>query len=68
VLLRKVSKSRRSRSASFSCKILIKTVDDFTDVVRTDRANPYFAGEGNANIEVMKNILLNYAYNNPSMR
>ncbi|XP_033221516.1 TBC1 domain family member 16 [Belonocnema kinseyi] len=36
------------------------------DVVRTDRANPYYAGEDNPNIEVMKNILLNYAvYNAP---
>lgn len=34
------------------------------DVVRTDRGNPYFAGEGNANIETMKNILLNYAFYN----
>lgn len=34
------------------------------DVVRTDRGNPYYAGEGNPNIEVMKNILLNYAVYN----
>lgn len=34
------------------------------DVVRTDRGNPYFAGEGNPNIETMKNILLNYAFYN----
>jgi hypothetical protein len=39
-----------------------------TDVVRTDRSNPYFAGEGNENVEVMKNILLNYAYYNPGIR
>lgn len=38
------------------------------DVVRTDRGNPYFAGEGNTNIETMKNILLNYAFYNPGMR
>lgn len=38
------------------------------DVVRTDRGNPYFAGEGNSNIETMKNILLNYAFYNPGMR
>lgn len=37
------------------------------DVVRTDRGNPFFAGEGNTNIETMKNILLNYAYYNPGM-
>ncbi|KAI5651972.1 rab-GTPase-TBC domain-containing protein [Phthorimaea operculella] len=35
------------------------------DVVRTDRGNPFFAGENNYNIEVMKNILLNYAVYNP---
>ncbi|KDR24295.1 TBC1 domain family member 16, partial [Zootermopsis nevadensis] len=35
------------------------------DVVRTDRGNPYFAGEDNPNIHVMKNILLNYAVYNP---
>lgn len=34
------------------------------DVVRTDRTNPYFAGDDNPNIESMKNILLNYAYYN----
>ncbi|XP_033333591.2 TBC1 domain family member 16 [Megalopta genalis] len=34
------------------------------DVVRTDRGNPYYAGEDNPNIEVMKNILLNYAVYN----
>lgn len=38
------------------------------DVVRTDRGNPYFAGEGNTNIDTMKNILLNYAFYNPGMR
>lgn len=37
------------------------------DVVRTDRGNPYFAGEDNPNIEIMKNILLNYAYYNPGL-
>ncbi|CRL03218.1 CLUMA_CG016378, isoform A [Clunio marinus] len=37
------------------------------DVVRTDRGNPFFAGEGNANIEIMRNILLNYASYNPGM-
>ncbi|KAJ8873777.1 hypothetical protein PR048_024611 [Dryococelus australis] len=37
------------------------------DVVRTDRANPYFAGDDNPNIEIMKNILLNYAVYNPGV-
>lgn len=34
------------------------------DVVRTDRGNPFFAGEGNVNIDTMKNILLNFAFYN----
>ncbi|XP_050098788.1 TBC1 domain family member 16 [Anopheles aquasalis] len=37
------------------------------DVVRTDRGNPFFAGDDNPNIETMKNILLNYAFYNPGM-
>lgn len=37
------------------------------DVIRTDRGNPYFAGEGNVNIETMKNILLNFAFYNPGI-
>lgn len=37
------------------------------DVVRTDRGNPYFAGDDNPNIEIMKNILLNYAYYNAGL-
>lgn len=35
------------------------------DVVRTDRGNPFFAGDDNPNVEMMKNILLNYAVYNP---
>lgn len=35
------------------------------DVIRTDRSHPYFRGENNPNIEVLKNILLNYAVANP---
>lgn len=37
------------------------------DVIRTDRCNPFFAGDDNPNIEIMKNILLNYALYNPYM-
>ncbi|XP_077300529.1 TBC1 domain family member 16 isoform X2 [Arctopsyche grandis] len=37
------------------------------DVVRTDRGNPYYAGEDNPNIDTMKNILLNYAIFNPRL-
>ncbi|TMS37035.1 hypothetical protein L596_004057 [Steinernema carpocapsae] len=31
------------------------------DVVRTDRKNPFFAGDNNPNMDTMRNILLNYA-------
>ncbi|RZF46708.1 hypothetical protein LSTR_LSTR002571 [Laodelphax striatellus] len=31
------------------------------DVIRTDRGNPYYAGDSNPHVETMKNILLNYA-------
>ena len=31
------------------------------DVLRTDRANPFFKGEGNPNLDTLQRILLNYA-------
>ncbi|CAK8677223.1 unnamed protein product [Clavelina lepadiformis] len=31
------------------------------DVLRTDRANPFFSGEGNPNLEILERILLNYS-------
>ncbi|XP_050298950.1 TBC1 domain family member 16 [Anthonomus grandis grandis] len=37
------------------------------DVVRTDRSNPFFAGDNNPNLIVMKNILLNYAVYNSGL-
>lgn len=37
------------------------------DVVRTDRGNPFFAGDDNPNLEIMKSILLNYAVYNPGL-
>ncbi|NWI54174.1 TBC16 protein, partial [Calyptomena viridis] len=40
------------------------TVDK--DVVRTDRSNQFFRGEGNPNVETMRRILLNYAVFNPA--
>lgn len=36
------------------------------DVIRTDRSNPYFHGKNNPNLDVMCNILLNYAVYNPA--
>ncbi|XP_006869585.1 PREDICTED: TBC1 domain family member 16 isoform X2 [Chrysochloris asiatica] len=41
------------------------TVDK--DVVRTDRGNQFFRGEGNPNVESMRRILLNYAVYNPAI-
>jgi hypothetical protein len=37
------------------------------DVVRTDRGNPFFAGDDNPNLDIMKNILLNYAVYNSGL-
>lgn len=37
------------------------------DAPRTDRSNPFFAGDENENILIMKRILLNYAYHNPNV-
>ncbi|KAK9885196.1 hypothetical protein WA026_010702 [Henosepilachna vigintioctopunctata] len=37
------------------------------DVVRTDRSNPFFAGDDNPNLEIMKNILLNYSVFNSGL-
>ncbi|CAF1309233.1 unnamed protein product, partial [Adineta ricciae] len=37
------------------------------DVVRTDRSHPYFKGDDNPNLRVMKEILLNYAAYCPTM-
>lgn len=31
------------------------------DVLRTDRANPYYRGDNNPNLKILRNILLNYA-------
>ncbi|XP_049632102.1 TBC1 domain family member 16 [Suncus etruscus] len=41
------------------------TVDK--DVVRTDRSNQFFRGDGNPNVESMRRILLNYAVFNPAI-
>ncbi|KAL3274477.1 hypothetical protein HHI36_015861 [Cryptolaemus montrouzieri] len=37
------------------------------DVIRTDRCNPFFSGDDNPNLEIMKNILLNYSVFNPGL-
>ncbi|XP_071796774.1 TBC1 domain family member 16-like [Asterias amurensis] len=41
------------------------TVDK--DVVRTDRSHPYFKGDNNPNIDIMRDILLNFAIYKPAM-
>ncbi len=37
------------------------------DVLRTDRHHPFFAGEGNANVTLLYNILTTFALNHPSV-
>lgn len=37
------------------------------DAPRTDRNNPFFAGDQNENVLIMKRILLNYAFHNPTV-
>nr|CAB3266829.1 TBC1 domain family member 16-like [Phallusia mammillata] len=48
----------------------VEEVDDFLknvacsvekDVLRTDRANPFYQGEGNPNLDTLERILLNYS-------
>jgi len=47
----------------------VKTVMNMVrkDVLRTDRGHPFFAGEGNANVTTLFNILTTYALNHPSV-
>lgn len=37
------------------------------DVVRTDRLHPYYAGDDNPNVDMLKEILLNYAAAHPKL-
>ncbi|XP_038064268.1 TBC1 domain family member 16-like [Patiria miniata] len=41
------------------------TVDK--DVIRTDRSHPYFKGDNNPNVDIMRNILLHFAVYKPSL-
>jgi len=47
----------------------VKTVMNMVrkDVLRTDRGNPFFAGEGNRNVTTLFNILTTYALNHPTV-
>ncbi|GBP38408.1 TBC1 domain family member 16 [Eumeta japonica] len=62
-----ITKRRLERMTPEQHAIFWKTIQSVIekDVVRTDRGNPFFAGDNNYNIEIMKNILLNYAVYNP---
>jgi len=46
----------------------VKTIMNMVrkDVLRTDRQEPFFAGEGNPNVTTLFNILTTYALNHPS--
>ena len=37
------------------------------DVVRTDRSHSFYKGDGNTNVETLKEILLNYAVAHPHL-
>ena len=57
--------SMSSEEADCFWKKIQSTVEK--DAPRTDRTNPFFAGDSNENVLIMKRILLNYAYHNPSI-
>ncbi|KAK0397483.1 hypothetical protein QR680_002142 [Steinernema hermaphroditum] len=56
-------RKRRLKITMSSCNNKWTSVENtiIKDVVRTDRKNPFFAGDQNPNMDTMKNILLNYA-------
>lgn len=57
--------SMSSEEADSFWKKIQSTVEK--DAPRTDRTNPFFAGDSNENVLIMKRILLNYAFHNPSI-
>ncbi|VDM36468.1 unnamed protein product [Toxocara canis] len=56
-------RKKRMKKSSNSWKLDWVSIENTIskDVVRTDRRNPFYAGDDNPNMEVMKNILMNYA-------
>uniref|UniRef100_A0AC34GWK5 Rab-GAP TBC domain-containing protein n=1 Tax=Panagrolaimus sp. ES5 TaxID=591445 RepID=A0AC34GWK5_9BILA len=56
-------KRKKMKKMEGSAKHLMQAIESsiIKDVVRTDRQNPFFAGENNPNLETMKDILMNYA-------
>ncbi|KAK6169034.1 hypothetical protein SNE40_020163 [Patella caerulea] len=63
--IRKQRESMNEKDAERFWRAIQCTVEK--DVVRTDRSHRYFRGENNPNIEILKNILLNYATAHPQM-
>ena len=57
--------SMSSEEADSFWKKIQSTVEK--DAPRTDRTNPFFAGDSNENVLIMKRILLNYAFHNPTI-
>ena len=58
-------KSMSAEEADLFWKKIECTVEK--DAPRTDRTNPFFAGDDNENVHIMKRILLNYALYNPQI-
>nr|XP_018901702.1 PREDICTED: TBC1 domain family member 16 [Bemisia tabaci] len=60
---------RRSKLSGVNKENFMRNVQSVIekDVVRTDRNNPFYAGDTNPNLETMKNILLNYAVYDSSL-
>uniref|UniRef100_A0AC35U4G2 Rab-GAP TBC domain-containing protein n=1 Tax=Rhabditophanes sp. KR3021 TaxID=114890 RepID=A0AC35U4G2_9BILA len=62
-------KKRTLQRANSTTKFFWTNVETMItkDVVRTDRKNDFYAGDNNPNLEVMKNILMNYAISFPNV-
>uniref|UniRef100_A0A7E4VK41 Rab-GAP TBC domain-containing protein n=1 Tax=Panagrellus redivivus TaxID=6233 RepID=A0A7E4VK41_PANRE len=62
-------KKKRLKKMEGPTKALMQAVESsiIKDVVRTDRRNPFYAGDDNPNLETMKDILINYAVMYPDI-
>uniref|UniRef100_A0A914EL90 Rab-GAP TBC domain-containing protein n=1 Tax=Acrobeloides nanus TaxID=290746 RepID=A0A914EL90_9BILA len=65
----RIKKRRLKKANSSNMKEMFAAIESMVvkDVVRTDRKNPFYAGDDNPNIEIMRDILLNYAFMNPEI-
>jgi len=56
-------KSKRMKKMEGPSKSLMQAIESsiIKDVVRTDRQNPFYASDDNPNLQIMKEILMNYA-------